>query len=289
LDSNFVDLDVLLTRVREPRSKAYFLDAVRAYKAGALRAAIASTWIAVVYDLIAKYRELSVMDDGAARAFIANWDAATDAQNTKKLLELENSILADAAEKTQVISHTAKTHLDRLRDDRHLCAHPAFSTEADLYEPSAELARLHLVNAIDLVLSQEPLQGNAIIGQYDADVQSPGFPNSHERISDYVEQRYLSRIRPQNVKNFGVVLAKFLLKGVPEAWNKHREKVVSTLTAIRERAPQHWTYHRTSPNSLAQLSRPIAQEQLLCFPLSGSVALSEPSNEDRLNGDSSKR
>lgn len=49
-------------------------------------------------------------------------------------------------------------HLQRLRENRHLCVHPAFSAEAELFEPSPELVRLHLVNAINLVLSQEPLQ-----------------------------------------------------------------------------------------------------------------------------------
>ena len=62
------------------------------------------------------------------------------------------------------------------------------------------------VNTVDLVLSQEPLQGKAIFDLYDVDVQSPGFPTAYERILDYVEQRYLARVRAQNVRNFGTVL-----------------------------------------------------------------------------------
>ena len=48
----------ILTRIRHAQSRVYFLDAVKAYKAGALRAALTSAWVALVYDLIAKYREL---------------------------------------------------------------------------------------------------------------------------------------------------------------------------------------------------------------------------------------
>ncbi|ELR02491.1 hypothetical protein GMDG_08819 [Pseudogymnoascus destructans 20631-21] len=59
VDSSFVDIDILLTKVRNPQSRTYFLDAVRAYKAGALRAALTAAWVAIAYDLIAKYRELS--------------------------------------------------------------------------------------------------------------------------------------------------------------------------------------------------------------------------------------
>jgi hypothetical protein len=240
VDTSFIDLDVLLTRIRNPRSKVYFLDAVKAYKAGALRGALTSAWVAIVYDLIAKYRALSALGDAAATAFLLSWDNATTAGDVSRLLTLERTIIEDATVNTQVVNRIARTQLDRLREDRHLCAHPAFSAEADLFEPSAELVRLHLVNSVDLVLSQEPLQGRAISELFDVDVQSLGFPTIHDRIVDYVEQRYLSRVRAQNVRNFGTVLAKSLLKGVPATWESHQQKIISSLIAIRERTPDAW-------------------------------------------------
>jgi hypothetical protein len=240
VDTSFVDLDILLTRIRNPRSKVYFLDAVKAYKAGALRGALTSAWVAIVYDLIAKYRALSALGDAAAMAFLQSWDNATAAGDVSRLLSLERTIIEDATVNTQVINRISQTQLDRLREDRHLCAHPAFSAEADLFEPSAELVRLHLVNAIDLVLSQDPLMGKAISELFDVDVQSLGFPTTHERVVDYVEQRYLSRVRARNIGNFGTVLAKSLLKGVPVTWELHQQKIVSSLIAIRERAPDAW-------------------------------------------------
>ena len=240
MDAGFVDLDILLTRIRHPQSKVYFLDAVKAYKAGALRGALTSAWVALAYDLIAKYRELSAIGDAAATAFLLSWDNATAAGDIAKLLQLEGGILEDATANTQVVNRIARTHLDRLREDRHLCAHPAFSAEADLFEPSPELVRLHLFNAVDLVLSQEPLQGKAIFDLYDVDVQSPGFPTTHERILDYVEQRYLARVRAQNVRNFGTVLAKSLLKGVPTQWESLHRKIIPSLVAVRDRAANAW-------------------------------------------------
>lgn len=240
MDTGFVDLDMLLTRIRNNQSKAYFLDSVRAYKAGALRAAMSSAWVALVYDLIAKYRELGAMGDASATAFLQSWDNATLAGDIRKLLQLEGSIIEDATKNTQVINQISGKHLERLREDRHLCAHPAFSAEAELFEPSPELVRLHLVNAVELVLAQEPLQGKAIFDLFDADVQSPGFPTQIDRALDYVEQRYLERVRAQNVRNFGSVLAKSLLKGVPAQWEPQRQKIVFSLVAVRERATSAW-------------------------------------------------
>ncbi|MCD4500165.1 hypothetical protein [Chromobacterium vaccinii] len=270
MDTGFIDLDILLTRIRHPQSKVYFLDAVKAYKAGALRGALTSAWVALVYDLIAKYRELSALGDAAATAFLMSWDNATNSGDIGKLLQLEGSILEDATANTQVVNRIARTHLDRLREDRHLCAHPAFSAEADLFEPSSELVRLHLVNAVDLVLSQEPLQGKAIFDLYDVDVQSPGFPAAHERILDYVEQRYLARVRAQNVRNFGTVLAKSLLKGVPAQWEPLHRKIIPSLVAIRDRAAHAWADVSAAivrlVDNLEPLDRPRAIAFIAAFP-----------------------
>ncbi|APO69879.1 hypothetical protein IE4872_PB00005 (plasmid) [Rhizobium gallicum] len=270
MDSGFIDLDILLTRIRNAQSKVYFLDAVKAYKAGALRASMTSAWVALVYDLIAKYRELSALGDAAATAFLHSWDNATVAGDIAKLLQLEASILEDATANTQVVNRIARTHLERLREDRHLCAHPAFSAEAELFEPSAELVRLHLVNAVDLVLSREPLQGKAIFDLYDVDVQSSGFPTAYERILDYVEQRYLARVRAQNIRNFGTVLAKSLLKGVPAQWEPLHRKIVPSLVALRERAAQTWpdVSHAIVAliDNLAPEHRPRAIVFLAAFP-----------------------
>lgn len=104
MDAGFIDLDILLTRIRNEQSKVYFLDAVKAYKAGALRASLTSAWVALVYDLIAKYRELSVMGDAAATTYITSWDAATATNDVKKLLQLEAGILEDATANTQVVN-----------------------------------------------------------------------------------------------------------------------------------------------------------------------------------------
>ena len=265
MDSNFVDLDIMVTRIRDPRSRTYFLDAVKAYKAGALRAALSAVWVAVVYDLIMKYRELSASGDAAATAFLSTWDKATESNDIKKLLELEAKILNDATTKTQLLNRIAKTQLDRLHEDRHLCVHPAFSTEADLFEPSPEMVRLHLVNAIDLVLSQAPLQGKAIFEQFGVDVQSAGFPTDRPRIQDYVEQRYLARTQPQKVRNFGIVLAKSLLKGTPPEWEDSRQKIVDSLITVHERAADAWPDVSASIISLMNALEPADRARAIAF------------------------
>jgi hypothetical protein len=265
MDSSFLDLDILMTRIREPLSKRYFLEAARSYKAGALRSCISSAWVAVVYDLISKYRELSAMGDAPAAAFLQKWDQAMENKNVSKLLELERTILEDATQNTQVLNQMAEDQLKRLREDRNLCAHPAFSEVASLFEPTPELARLHLVNAIDLVLSQQPLQGKAVLEQFSADIQSPGFPANAARVPDYVEQRYIQHIRPQNIKNLGVVLAKALIKGTPPEWQPHLSKVRVSLEVIRDRAPDTWDDISTNIVQWLNVTVPALRTRAIAF------------------------
>lgn len=265
MDAGFVDLDILLVRIRNPQSRVHFLDAVKAYKAGALRGALTSAWVAVVYDLIAKYRELAALGDASAAAFLNSWDNATTSGDVAKLLQLERNIIEDATTGTQVVNHIARTQLRRLREDRHLCAHPAFSAEADLFEPSPELVRLHLVNAVDLVLSQEPLQGKALFDLFDVDVQSLGFPAGHDQILDYVEHRYLARVRAQNVRNFGMVLAKSLIRGVPARWGALHDQIASSLVAVRDRAPHAWQDVSTAIVRILDASDPADRPRVISF------------------------
>ncbi|MEC4238517.1 hypothetical protein [Pseudomonas sp. DSV-1] len=93
MDAGFGDLDIFLTRIRHPKSKVYFLDAVKICKAGALRGALTSAWVALMYDLIARYRKLSTLGDTTAATFLQAWDNATNSGDIIKLLLLERTTL----------------------------------------------------------------------------------------------------------------------------------------------------------------------------------------------------
>lgn len=265
MDSSFIDIDILTSTIRNPASKKYFLDSIRSYKAGALRASLTSAWVALVYDLIAKYRELSANGENSAATFIQTWDNANVNQDLKKLLELEKDILSHATNTTQILNTMDFRQLSRLREDRHLCAHPAYSAEAELFEPSAELVRLHLKNVVGLVLACEPRQGRAIFELFNVDVQSVGFPTKHEQIVDYVEQRYLQRVRTANISNFGIILAKSLIKAIPSEWEAHNGKIISSLVAVRDRSSETWRDVETSVIRLLDNAGPEHRIRTIAF------------------------
>lgn len=56
MDNKLTDLDALILTVRNPLSRGYIDEAVRAYRAGSYKAAIVSLWVAVTFDIISKVR-----------------------------------------------------------------------------------------------------------------------------------------------------------------------------------------------------------------------------------------
>lgn len=61
------DLDSLVLRCRNGKAKSYLAEAVACLKAGAFRAAIVVTWVAVVHDVLAKLDELAHGGDANAQ------------------------------------------------------------------------------------------------------------------------------------------------------------------------------------------------------------------------------
>lgn len=118
------DIDVLALSVRDPESKRLIHEAITAYRGGAFRSAIMSTWISVVYDIFSKARELSVQGDAAATAFIVKVDSAINSQSVAQMQTIERELLESACTHMQMLTKHEHEALSRIQNDRNLCAHP---------------------------------------------------------------------------------------------------------------------------------------------------------------------
>ncbi len=165
-------------------AKVHIREAVRCYEAGAYRAAIVASYVAVCFDLIAKLRGLASGGDGDAANLVNKLDQLQEQQRNGNpqaiggLLEIERNLLEDFRDKFDFFGHQEFEELSRLRADRNRCAHPTFSHDALPYAPPAELARLHIRSALSYVLSQQARQGKAALASLRATVNSPYFPTA---------------------------------------------------------------------------------------------------------------
>lgn len=227
-----MDLDELVLLCRSDRARLYIAEAVACYRGGAYRATIVSTWIAVVFDILDKLRELDLSGDANARVKLDEYEKNREANNLKKLLELERNILEVATSDFELLAPIEHEELVRLREDRNRCAHPSMISEEDPYRPSAELARIHMRNAVVYLLARQPVQGKAAFDRIMRDVRSQYFPTDPDAAKARLKDGPLARARDPLVRNLVISITKhLLLERVP---NDIRAREIAAISAIFE-------------------------------------------------------
>ncbi|MET8941835.1 hypothetical protein ABZX28_33140 [Streptomyces rubiginosohelvolus] len=204
-----LDLDDLVNRVVNPDVRPLVKEAHRCYTTGAARAAIVLTWTATCADLIHKIEVLKEQGEPDARALVQNVERAQqpgEPEAVPLMLNVEKTIL-DVAEKLELIDRTHRTQLERLREDRNLCAHPSLRPLGELYVPTSEYARAHLIAALDAVLVHQPSQGRKVLDSFIAHVADPAFTFE----ADYLGHTFFDRVRPTSRAKLVDFAAKFAL------------------------------------------------------------------------------
>lgn len=239
---NLADIESLILRCRSDQSKDYISEATRCYNAGAYRAAIVNTWIAVVFDLIDKIRELALTGDSVAKSLESEHEKymlqieQNNPSGIKKALEFEREIIETCRDKLQFFDPQQYLDLERLRQDRHRCAHPSFQSVGTPYRPPAEQARLHIRNAIIHVLSQPPVQGKALLAELKALVSSQYFPTDKEKALVQLRNVHFTSASAPSIKGFiDLLIFAFLDKSDPLFYD---QRVYSALSATFELFPK---------------------------------------------------
>jgi len=183
------NLDELVLRCRTEQSKEYISESILCYKVGAFRACIINTWVAVVFDLIEKIRELHNGGHSKATELYKKFERYQkqleegNNQGLKSALEFERNILDNVNRELEFFNRQELTDLKQLHQDRNKCGHPSYQSMELPYKPSAEQARLHLRNAVEHVLEEQPVQGKSALEELERLVLSDYFPKDIERAS----------------------------------------------------------------------------------------------------------
>jgi len=241
LIETLADIEALMLRCHFEQSRQYITEAVQCYRAGAFRAAIVSTWIAVVFDLIDKVRELAVSGDAAAAALETKYQTyitqieQNNPIGVKSALEFEREILETCRVTLQFFDPQQFTDLQRLREDRHRCAHPSFQRAGIPYYPSAEQARLHIRNAVVHVLAEPPVQGRAALAQLKTLVSSAYFPTDDRAAITHLQSSGLMNGTDALVRGFIDLLVFGYLTDTDPLF--YRRQVIAAINAAYELKP----------------------------------------------------
>lgn len=171
-----IDLDELLQMCNDANAKEYLKEAIDCYKVGAYRSSIVATWIALVYNIIDKLRELGLSGDAQAAAQVKKFEEITTKRDIEEALKFERSILSSIQSHYEFITAQEGIELNRLMEDRNRCAHPNLSREDEIFAPTPEQARTHIRNAVEILLSRPPVQGKAALNFLHSQVDSEYFP-----------------------------------------------------------------------------------------------------------------
>ena len=209
--AQLTDFDELILRTRDPISRLHISEAINAYRGGAYRAAITSTWIAVSYDIISKIKELASKDDKNAQAFVQTLQTAVENNNIPQLQKIEDGLLDKAFNDFEFLATHEYEDLKRLKKDRNFCAHPAFVAEGVLFQPSPELVRAHIFHSVNHLLRHQPVQGKSAIKRLFDDLNRTSFPMDIEDAYTFLYDKYLKRAKDAFVRNLITALLKDFL------------------------------------------------------------------------------
>lgn len=234
MNPGLTDIDELRARVRDRRSREILNEAILAYQSGALRAAVVSTWSAVAFDLVSKCRELAAGSDTEAANLVEEIDRATTSEDVRKLANLEANLLERAGRRLEILIGHEIVQLERLRDDRHRCAHPAFSSDEHLFQPSAEQVRSHFFSAVDCLLANPPVQGRSMLARIKLDLLQPSFPTAEAEAVDYATGRYFSNARRSLLEAFVRIGVKEVVRSIDADLAESKRELYHCLLAVQK-------------------------------------------------------
>lgn len=249
--TNSTDLDELSLQIRNFYVKKYIIEAINSYRGGSYRASIISTWIAVCVDVIEKIKELAEENDGQAKELKSGLDSIKS-DDFKKMLSFEKEILNYAHDKLELISLIEKVHLERLYQDRNICAHPTFITDGEQFNPSPELAKSYIVQAAQYLLIHRPTVGKVVLEKTIELIWGQTFPDDDERAYILLSsEHYLKKAKDSVIRNLLLCLLKKFFSNEESIDANILDKLSSSLKAISRINEQ--IYSETLKNNLCKI------------------------------------
>lgn len=210
--SLYSDLDELVLKCKNEKSKKYIYEAISCYRNGAYRASIITTWISIVFDLIEKFHELSLCGDNKATQLSSEFKMITAQGDISKSLNYEREILDKAKNELDMFSSLELLELKRIQDDRNKSAHPSMLNDDMIFNPIPELVRTHIVNAINIVLGQSPSQGRYAFNKIINDIDSMYFPSNINDIEIVLKSSPIYNARKNLYDNIITVILKNIIR-----------------------------------------------------------------------------
>lgn len=193
MERGLADFESLILECRSERSRSLIREAVACYNGGAYRSSISMTWIAAVYDIIEKCREMSFAGHTKATEIYQAFEhrqtlleRGRDIGAIRRSLDFEREIADIAFNQLRIIDHVQHATLNRLKEDRNLCSHPSYQQIDVPFEPTPERARFHIRETVAGLLAQPPIQGRFAADRIMNMVSSSFLPAAMDKLEGFI-------------------------------------------------------------------------------------------------------
>lgn len=154
-----IELSQLEENINNKNSKLYFREIISSYYNGNYKAAITLLYSVVICDLVFKLHELKdCFNDSRSQGILSKIEQQQESNPTSP--EWEKVIVDEMFASRYIIDSATKAHIEALRNERNLCAHPVLKYSLELFTPSKEAVLGHITNALIDVLTKSSLHGN---------------------------------------------------------------------------------------------------------------------------------
>lgn len=206
------NFDELLSQCRNSQTKEHFKEALNCCKGGAYRATITQLWTTLIYDYVYKLEELVGNNDDTAKEEYEKLKKIIEKNDIHGSLTFEQQVLKNAYNKYMFINATEYEMLERLHTDRNLCAHPSLGEELLPYNFSADVARVHIENLFNMMLTRPPIRGKVMIDRIIKLIESESiFPKNFEKAKCLFQNELFKDVKDTVKRNVFILILKRLL------------------------------------------------------------------------------
>ncbi|MDW3193047.1 MAG: hypothetical protein R8G66_11810 [Cytophagales bacterium] len=256
------------------KTKEYFREVSSSYYNGNNRAAVVTLYSVVISDLLFKLEFLvDIYNDQVAKEILSKIKETQDSNPTNP--DWEKDLVEEILNRTNLLDNVDKAHIQALRNDRHLCAHPVLNKEDKLYTPNPETVASHIRNMIESIFSKPPLLSKKILPAVLSDISDKAqVLFDDESMKKYLVSKYLEKLTDTAEVQIFRDLWKFVFRLDDEECIKNRFINFRFLYILYNRNPKlciskidqepdHFYHILDSPDTINLLIRFTAENEFL--------------------------
>lgn len=193
---NDYSLENSIEQINSERTKAYFREVSSSYFNGNYRASIVTLYSVVINDILIKLEVLDEIYSDSIAKDILN-EIRTFQQAHPNNPDWEKDIIEKIKNRTSLIDNVDYAHIQALKNDRHLCAHPVVDKDDKLYTPNKETVASHIRNMLESLFLKPPILSKKILSTILVDIANKKeLLIDDESLEKYIKSKYLNNLNP---------------------------------------------------------------------------------------------